>query len=397
MRFGWPQRGMRLIAVTGTDGKTTTVQMLAAVLRADGRRVGLISTVGASINPDSTGGNGQQMDLAAHVSTPGPWQIYQLVRDMRRAGVKDVVIETTSHGLHQRRMAGLRFAVGIITNISPEHLDYHKTLSAYATAKLRLTTLCRTMIVNGEDKILAHVSGPRINTFGWSNQMDVWADGVKDVKGKTTFRLHIGQRTELVELSLPGRFNVLNALAAAGAADKLGVDLAVVARGLKTVGGVAGRWQVVQKEPYWVVVDFGHTPQAFEQILPLARKYVGSGGRLIHLFGCAGGRDAIKRHPMGELSGRLADVTVLTTEDPRRESVESIQAQVIEGVRAGGNSRVERIDDRAEAISWAIGQAKPGDVVLLTGKGHETSMNIAGQEKPWNEVEVARQAITATD
>jgi UDP-N-acetylmuramoyl-L-alanyl-D-glutamate--2,6-diaminopimelate ligase len=153
---------------------------------------------------------------------------------------------------------------------------------------------------------------------------------------------------------------------------------------------------VVQQAPYWVIVDFGHTPQAFEQILPLARSYTSSGGKLIHMFGCAGERDAVKRRPMGELSGRLADMTVLTTEDPRHETVESIQAQVMEGLQSGGNSQVKRIDDRTEAINWAIRQARPGDVVLLTGKGHETSMNIGGQEVSWNEVDVVKHALSLT-
>jgi UDP-N-acetylmuramoyl-L-alanyl-D-glutamate--2,6-diaminopimelate ligase len=181
----------------------------------------------------------------------------------------------------------------------------------------------------------------------------------------------------------------MNALAASGAASQLGLSLEQIGHGLSQVNGVIGRWQVVQDKPFLVVVDFGHTPQALRQVLPLARQHVDAGSQLIHVFGCAGGRDSSKRRVMGELSGQLADMSVVTMEDPRLELLDTIQASIIKGLQSAGKKEStgwKRIDDRQQAIAWAIGQAKSGDVVLLTGKGHEASMSIGGIEVPWNEV-----------
>ena len=390
VRFLWPQRGLKLVAVTGTDGKTTTVQMLSAILRKSGQNVGSISTVGASIN-------GRMLELPPHVSTPGPWQLYYLLALMRKENVKTVIIELTSHGLDQRRTFGLRFDVGIMTNISPEHLDYHGSLASYAAAKARLCQLSQVMILNHDDRMVAPMASisKRWKMFGMDDSAAIWAEDIEMKSGGTKFNLHIEQQRQAVTMSMVGRYNVLNALAAAGAASELGLNLDDIAIGLAELDTVLGRWQVVQESPFMIVVDFGHTPQAFSQVLPLARAYVGQNGRLIHVFGSAGSRDAGKRAEMGRLSAELADISVVTMEDPRNESLDQIQQQIIEGLRAVRTKEKEwqRIDSRSDAISWAVQQARPGDVVLLTGKGHERTMNIAGEEVPWDEVAAVQKAL----
>jgi UDP-N-acetylmuramoyl-L-alanyl-D-glutamate--2,6-diaminopimelate ligase len=391
--YGRPQSGLQLIGVTGTDGKTTTVRLLASMLRQAGRQVGVISTVGVSIND-------QHVDLPAHVSTPGPWQLYRLLRDMKRHGVNTVIIEVTSHGLDQRRIFGLHFMVGVVTNISPEHMDYHGSLAKYAAAKARLCRLSQAMVLNGQDKLVRAMAGSAQDyvLFGVQDGSAVWADGLVADSQLTRFRLHLGDQQAEIVLPLVGPFNVQNALAACGAAKVLGLPLSAMIDGLAAVKGVAGRWQIVQDQPFAVVVDFGHTPQAFEQILPVARSLAGPNGRVIHLFGCAGGRDAGKRQVMGELSGRLADLSVVTMEDPRYELLDRIQQSIIAGLEQAGKHEGQgwvRIDDRRQAIDWAVAQARSGDVVLLTGKGHEKSMAIGDQEQPWDEVAIAKQAIAA--
>jgi UDP-N-acetylmuramoyl-L-alanyl-D-glutamate--2,6-diaminopimelate ligase len=388
VRWAWPQRGMTLLAVTGTDGKTTTVQLLASILRQTGQPFGIISTVGATIN-------GQVIPLAAHVSTPGPAEIYRLLYLMRQARVKWVVVETTSHGLDQRRVAGLRFAVGVITNISPEHLDYHGTIEAYVAAKARLINLSHVIVLNDADERLRKLihRSKRVVLFGTARS-SVYATSIDIKADRTTFLLHTEGRSVKVSLRLPGIHNVSNALAAATVAMQIGIDEVLIVKGLASLEGVAGRWQVVQAQPFLVVVDFGHTPQAFEQILPLAKSLVRDKGRLIHVFGSAGGRDAQKRSHMGRLSGEVADISVVTMEDPRHEPLDIIQQQLIAGLKQAQKGPLwRRIDDRRAAITWAIMQARAGDVVLLTGKGHEQSMNINGLEMPWDEVTEVQMAL----
>jgi UDP-N-acetylmuramoyl-L-alanyl-D-glutamate--2,6-diaminopimelate ligase len=391
-RYGSPAKGMRLIGVTGTDGKTTTATMIAGVLQQAGRRVGLITTVEAKINDAS-------LDTGLHVSTPGPMQIYALLAKMRDAGVQDVVIETTSHGLDQRRVFGLKFDLGIITNLAPEHLDYHHTMEQYAAAKARLLKQSTLAMLNADDAIARNMKSMTQPTifFGMAESAEVRAMKVHEQRDGLSFDLFYPDATEpiSIELPMPGKFNVSNALAAASAALQLGVAPAVIAEGLQHIN-VAGRWQVIQTVPFTIIIDFAHTPQAFERALPVARELAHPHGKLIHVFGSAAQRDVAKRPMMGELSGKYADITVLTMEDPRHESMDAIQPMLAQGLTRAGKSEGDswfRIDDRQAAITWAISQAKDDDVVLITGKGHEQSLSVGGQELPWDEVEAVKKAL----
>ncbi len=392
-RYGYPQRHLRLIGVTGTDGKTTTSTMLALILRQSGRKVGLISTVGATINH-------KEIDTGLHVSTPGPAQIYQLLAAMKSEGVEDVVIETTSHGLDQRRLFGLSFDIGIITNISPEHLDYHLTMQAYTQAKAKLLNQASLAVLNADDPIVSQLNKRQIPQllFGIDQPADVVATDITITDTGSRFKLGYPQAPVAITVSipLPGKYNISNALAAAAAAVALQVPPAAISQGLSKIS-VAGRWQILQSHPFTIIVDFAHTPQAFKVALPTARRRVTKNGKLIHVFGSAAQRDEQKRSQMGQLSAQFADVSVLTMEDPRFESLDRIQAMLASGLQAEGKIEgkdYHRIDDRQQAISWAIHHAKPGDVVFITGKGHEQSLSVAGQELPWSDVKAVEQSLS---
>lgn len=387
-----PATGMRIIGVTGTDGKTTTATMLASILRASGRKVGLISTVQAVINDES-------IDTGHHVSTPGPAQVYTLLAQMKQARVDDVIIEATSHGLDQRRLHGINFDVGIVTNISPEHLDYHGTMSRYVDAKSRLIKLSRQVVLNADNDLVIsmnnHYQRPQ-RTFGLIESAEVTAQNITVLADRTSFTAKLTSDKSLpITLAMPGQFNILNALAAIAAADLLDSPDTAIQQGLEKVN-VDGRWEVVQQQPFTVIIDFAHTPQAFEQILPLARQLVSGQGKVIHVFGSAAQRDETKRSMMGELSGKWADITIITMEDPRFESLDRIQGMLAAGLVASGKVEHEdwhRIDDRRQAIDKALSLARPGDVVIITGKGHEQSMSIRGQEHPWSDIKITRELL----
>jgi UDP-N-acetylmuramoyl-L-alanyl-D-glutamate--2,6-diaminopimelate ligase len=400
LRYGFPAHRLRVIGITGTDGKTTTANLLAAILRADGRKVGLISTLGANID-------GVLLDTGLHVSTPAPRHVYRLLAQMRQQGVTDVVLEVTSHGLDQRRTAGISFDVGIVTNITPEHLDYHGTFANYVTAKARLVRQAQVAILNSEDPSTPQLTrvAKRVLRYGWhAKNLSVWADNVAETDTGSTFALHarpnqfglVAAIDQTIELHLPGRYNILNSAAAATAALVLGVSDRAIRSGLGEVRALSGRWEVLQAKPFMVIVDFAHTPHAFEEALPEARKHVKDKGRLIHVFGCPALRDMQKREPMGRLSGTIADITILTIEDPRTEPIDQIMSAIELGLRHAHKQEGpgwKRIDDRGEAIAWAIGQARSGDVVMVTGKGHEQSLAIGQIEHPWTDQEAVRDVL----
>lgn len=383
----YPAKNMRIIGVTGTDGKTTTTIMLANILRKAGRKVGYISTVEAKIGDEV-------LDVGLHVSTPGPVKNYALLAKMRDEAVEDVVIEATSHGLDQRRLFGIQFDVAVVTNIAPEHLDYHLTLENYMKAKSLIFAQSKTAVLNADDPQVMTMKTRNLpkRTYGLSNQADVKIEQIESKKGGTTFSLLFTQSMKKlsISLALPGVFNVANAAASAAAADLLNVPATAIQEGLSSTT-VEGRWQILQDKPFTVIVDFAHTPQSFDLVLPLAREQTDKSGRIIHVFGSAAMRDESKRPEMGRLSGELADISIITMEDPRKEPIDRIQHMLISGLQKSGKKEKQgwlRVDDRRQAIRRALKMAKNGDVVIITGKGHEQSMSIGGQELPWSDIEV---------
>ena len=368
--YGHPSRSLTVIGVTGTNGKTTTTYLLDAVLEAHGWQTGVIGTLsGARTTPESTV---LQASLA----------------DLRDGGARAVAMEVSSHALAQGRVDAVRFAVAVFTNLSQDHLDFHGTMENYFEAKASLFDPARAErgVVNADDphgRVLLERGRLPLAPFSMTDaeELTVGSSG-------SSFRW----RGTPVQLRLGGRFNVANALAAATTAELLGVPPAVVAEGLAAVANVPGRFELVDAgQSFTVVVDYAHTPDGLEQVLTAAGEMAGTDGRVLVVFGCGGDRDHAKRPLMGATAARLASVAVLTSDNPRSEDPGVIIEEVRQGIPPRNKVVVE--PDRANAIALALGRARPGDVVVIAGKGHETGQEIAGTIEPFDDRAVARSVL----
>jgi UDP-N-acetylmuramoyl-L-alanyl-D-glutamate--2,6-diaminopimelate ligase len=404
---GHPGRELRVIGVTGTDGKTTTVRLITGMLNHAGRPTGCVDSVSAFIGAE-------ELDTGFHTTTPDAPAVQAHLRRMVAAGMQYAVLESTSHGLAQQRVTGSEYDVAVVTNITHEHLDYHKTYEAYRDAKAMLFRALtaahrkadtpKVAVLNRDDSsydYLAAIPADVRLTYSIAQPADLTAHGISVSAQGLHFLLHAQGESALVVSPLVGRYNVANILAAAAVGLSQGLDLAQIAAGVAEVRGVTGRMERIDRgQPFTVIVDFAHTPNALDNALQTARDLVqGHGpqpGRVIALFGCAGLRDVAKRSWMGEISGRLADMTVITAEDPRTESLDDIMAQIAEGCRQAGRQEGEgfiRVADRETAIDVALRLARPGDLVILCGKGHERSMCYGETEYPWSDQGSARAAL----
>lgn len=398
---GFPARSMTVIGVTGTDGKTTTCNLLHSILVGAGRRVGLISTVNAVIGE-------RVLDTGLHTTTPDAPDVQRYLAEMRDAGLDTVVLETTSHGLAQHRVAACDYDVAVVTNITHEHTDIHGSIEGYRQAKMRLfhhlmagyhkPGVPKTAVLNADDdsyRYLRPLPAERHLTYSLKLRADVVARAVDRQPGE--MRIAVDSPAGAMELrsALIGDFNVSNILAATAAALALDTPAAAIEAGVWATRGVIGRMERVEEgQPFTAIIDFAHTPNALQRALETARTL--TRGRVIAVFGCAGERDRAKRAWMGEISGRLADVTVMTAEDPRRESLQAILDEMARGAEKAGaveGTSYFRVPDRAEAIQFAVDLAEPGDVVIACGKAHEQSMCYGTLETPWSEHEVMRQAL----
>lgn len=401
--YGNPARGLTMIGVTGTDGKTTTSNLIYHILIHAGVPVGIISTVNAMIG-------GEVVDTGFHVTTPPATDVQRYLARMRAAGLTHVVLEATSHGLAQHRVTGCEFDIGVVTNITHEHLDYHGSYEAYRDAKASLFTgLAHTAPKEGGVPALAvlnrdDISYPALReqitvrqaAYGLQPGGDLWAEDIgHDSAGLYFTAVGPGFRHP-VRCALVGLYNVSNCLAAIGATVLgLGIDPAVACAGIGKLSGVPGRMeQINMGQKFMAIVDFAHTPNALDQALRTARQM--TGGRVISVFGSAGLRDRQKRRLMAEISAQHADVSVLTAEDPRTESLDAILAEMAAGAEAKGGVEGRtffRVRDRGEAIRRAVRMAQPGDVVIACGKGHEQSMCFGTQEYPWDDRVAMRAAL----
>jgi UDP-N-acetylmuramoyl-L-alanyl-D-glutamate--2,6-diaminopimelate ligase len=372
--FGHPSREMAVVGVTGTAGKTTMTHLLAAIFAAADRPCGVIGT------------------LSGARTTPEAPELQALLDEHRRRDAAAVAMEVSSHGLELHRVDATRFAVAVFTNLSQDHLDFHGTMDAYFAAKARLFTPTFTdrAVVCVDDawgrRLVADIEragAVEVHPYRLSDVSDLRLS-----PGGATFRW----RGAHVELGLAGRFNVRNAVGAATAAAVLGVPPAVVARGLSEAPAVAGRFEAVDAgQPFTVVVDYSHKPDALEQALRAGRELVTDGGELTVVFGCGGDRDASKRPLMGAVAAEVADQVVLTSDNPRSEDPLAIIDAVLQGIPAGSAVLVE--PDRRRAIGHAVGTARPGGVVVVAGKGHETTQVAGEREVPFDDRVVAREAL----
>ncbi|MEI7770650.1 MAG: UDP-N-acetylmuramoyl-L-alanyl-D-glutamate--2,6-diaminopimelate ligase [Chloroflexales bacterium] len=399
-----PGLSLRTVGITGTKGKSTTTDLVNQILEGGGFSTGMISTVdfkvGARRWPNST-----------RQSTPEAPEIQGLLREMADAGCDYAVIESTSHALSARwnRLGGCFFDAAVFLNITHEHLDYHGSFEQYRADKARLFEMLGEggqgdawAIVNADDPsyqyfLDAAPARARRLTFGAQAAADVRAHEVVAGPGGSSLRVTTPWGPTRLRLQLPGSFNVSNALAALSVALSQGIPLERAAAALEAVPGIRGRMQPVNLgQPFDVIVDYAHSPDSFDQVLGMLRPL--TQGRIIVVFGSAGERDRAKRAIQGEIAGRYADLLVLTDEDPRGEDPAAIIAEIAEGAERAGKRAGDGylcIPDRAEAIRAAMAAARPGDLVLLLGKGHEGNIIYAGSTIPWDEAEAAREALRA--
>ena len=390
--FDHPSDRFDLVGVTGTNGKTTTTYMLEAIFRAAGRVPGVVGTVEVRV--------GDTRRPAVHTTPEAP-DLQRLLAEMADAGVQAAAMEVSSHGLALHRVDGTRFKAAIFTNLTQDHLDFHADLDDYYLAKRRLFTPAFTPlgVVNVDDphgRLLAGTAGVATVTTGTAADADWRATEVTASLEGTSFQLRSPAGSRPVRLRLAGQFNVANALGALAAADALGIDLEEAVAGLEALAGVPGRFERVDAgQPFTVLVDYAHTPDSLDN-LPRAARAV-TKGRVIVVFGCGGDRDRAKRPLMGEIAGRLADLAVVTSDNPRSEPPETIVAQVAEGVAAGAGPDGFLVEvDRRTAIRAALAMAQPGDAVLLAGKGHEQGQEFVGGRKvPFDDRQVAAEELRA--
>lgn len=451
--YRFPAKKLKVIGVTGTDGKTTTTHLIYQILKVADKQVALVSSIKAEIA-------GEEYKTGFHVTTPSPRLLQKFLRKTVDKGIEYVVLETTSHALDQHRVFGIPFEVGVLTNVTREHLDYHKTYENYLATKAKLLQRANWAVVNRDDKsyndLELRTKNLELRTYGIKNRADVVATGISLSPTRSEFIYRCmdtpeGEEKKGVKIStkLLGEHNVYNSLAAIGCGKILGISDETIKKALASFKLPEGRMEFIDKgQSFSIIIDFAHTPNALEKVLTTIRNFYplsipAKGGSqpeagaplehtpcgnhqqsVIIVFGCAGLRDKQKRPIMGEIAAKFADLIILTAEDPRTEDVNDIIDQIAKGCRQAGakesevgsgkcrrrsialateremgknrkkKTRFFRIPDRRVAINFAIQKlAKKGDTVLITGKGHEKSMCFGKTEHPWNDKEAVLKAL----
>jgi len=379
--YGFPSTKLKVIGVTGTDGKTTTAHCIYHILKSSGKKVSMISTVYAKIGET-------EYETGLHVTTPDAVMVQKFLNKAVKNKDEYFVMETTSHALDQNRNFGVHYKVGVITNVTHEHLDYHKTFDRYLATKAILLKQSKVGIINTDDssfELLKNVlhstlHASRLKTYGLNNKADYSIDL------KKTLKLEIPQ------------YNNYNYLAAYSVCAELGLPKQTIVKAIKSYTLPHGRREIVYDEKFMIIVDFAHTPNSLNKILSDLRAMADErNGRLIHVFGAAGLRDAKKRPLMGYESGRYSDVSIVTEEDSRTEDVAVISREICSGIK-NCESRIRNgsiflIENRQKAINKAVALATKGDIVVCTGKAHERSLNRNGKEEPWDEFAAIRTAL----
>lgn len=385
---GHPERRMRLIGVTGTKGKTTTTFLLKSIIEAAGMRCGIIGTTGCIAG---------KTKLPSHLTTPDPIEMFAILRIMADAGVQVVCMEVSAHALYLRKLVCVVFEAAAYTNLSQDHLDFFGSMERYFEAKRLLFTgrMVKNAAVNVDEEssraVCEGLTCPLL-TYGISGEADLFARDIEITESGVSFTLNLRNlHTERIHLLLTGMFNVYNALAAAACALILGVSLTDIKTGLEAVVSVPGRVEMLATDtPYRMILDYSHSPDALENILRTVREFCR--GRIILLFGCGGDRDKGKRPMMGEIAGRLADYSILTSDNPRREDPMAILAAIEQGIKPTG-AKYEVIENRREAIRQAMEMAVGGDIIVLAGKGHETYQDICGVKHPFDEKVIVAELL----
>ncbi len=370
--YGNPARKLKIIGITGTKGKTTTAYMIRNIMLASGKKIGMIGTV------CNTYGNVKEESIR---TSPESLDLQALLYRMVEAGMEYVVMEVSSHALELNRVYGIKFVVGVFTNLSEDHLDFHETMENYLNAKAKLFKMSDFAIVNGDD-----IYAPRLlkmieikkATYGLDNAVDLTATDIRVNPSYVEFKMYVNKIVETIKINIPGRFTVYNALAAIGVCSLFGAQMDAICGALGALR-VPGRNEVVElNKTFTVIIDYAHTPASLEAILSSAKKY--TKGRVICVFGCGGNRDKEKRAMMGEIAGRLADFTVITTDNPRDEKPLDIMTDIESGMKQT-RGLYKAIENRRQAIKFAMRIAWKSDVVIIAGKGHETYQEVENGKK----------------
>ena len=381
-----PSREMKMVGVTGTNGKTSTTYMIKAIAEHAGAKVGLIGTIRNLV--------GDRV-IETERTTPESVDLQKILRDMKNDGVELVVMEVSSHALDQHRVHGIDYDVGIFTNLTRDHLDYHKTFDNYLAAKKKIFAQAHHAVLNADDPYFARMADGLsipITTFGVRENADFSAADIDITPRGVQFDMKEHGRPMRLNVGIPGLFSVFNALGAAAAAKLLGYSDEDVREGLERMKNVSGRLEPLPTNgrDFTVLLDYAHTPDALENVLNTIRGFAKA--RIITLFGCGGDRDQAKRPIMGEIAGRYSEFLVVTSDNPRSEDPYRIIDSVMEGVMKSGCAYVV-IEDRYDAIKYAVEHAKKDDIVLLAGKGHENYQEVGGGKRHFDEKEIVAELL----
>lgn len=379
--YGHPERKLTMLAVTGTNGKTSVTYMVKSVAETAGKKVGLIGTIQNLIGEEK---------VYTERTTPESVDLFALLRRMADKGVDLVVMEVSSHALAQQRVAGIPFKAGLFTNLTQDHLDYHKTFENYRAAKKKLFAQCGIAILNGDDETAAYMKeglSIPVWTMGIHHPGEFYARGIEITTQGASFHLFTPQGNGRISLHISGLFSVYNAMGTAALCTAAGIPFSCIVKGLEGLRGVAGRLECVDTgdRPFSVYVDYAHTPDALQNVLETARGFTRR--RLISVFGCGGDRDHGKRPIMGEIGGRYSDHVILTSDNPRTEDPMDILKAVEEGVKRTATPYIVT-ENRREAIREALEEAGDGDVIVIAGKGHESYQEINGVRHHFDDKEI---------
>ena len=385
--YGYPQREMLMLGVTGTNGKTSTTYMVKSIAEQAGKKVGIIGTIRNMIGQES---------LHTDRTTPESVDLFRLLRTMADAHVDIVMMEVSSHALEQYRVHGIKFDAALFTNLTQDHLDYHKTFENYLAAKKILFKNAKKAIINVDDpyahRIMEDLTIP-VLTFGVRDRADFTSTDIDITTRGVTFDLHTPAGDCRMNLPIPGLFSVFNAMGAVGLAHAIGIRLDHIKAGLEAMTSVSGRLEPVtagMNVPYSVFIDYAHTPDALENVLKTVREFAKH--RVICVFGCGGNRDRAKRPIMGEAAGRFSELAIVTSDNPRNENPMDIIDTIVEGVKRSGTNYVV-IENRKEAIDYALSIAEPDDVILIAGKGHENYQEINGTKYHFDDKEIVEELL----
>ncbi len=386
--YDHPSKKMKVIGITGTKGKTTTSFMLKSILEKQGKKVGLIGTIAIYI--------GDKLVKNSDRTTPESNKLQQVLAKMYELGIEVVIMEVSSQSLKLDRVAGTQFYAGIFTNLSEDHIskNEHKDMQEYFESKMKLFDMCNYAFVNSDSiytsRVLEAIPTKEVQTFGIDNYCNLVAKDVTVTNTYVDFRAKIKDRNERVKVSIPGRFSVYNALAAISVARLLGASVEQMKEALENIR-VPGRSELVDnKEELKIMIDYAHTPESLKNILETVKTY--TIGRVICVFGCGGDRDKNKRPLMGEVSGKLAEYTIITSDNPRTEEPEEIIKEIEEGIKKT-KGKYECITDRREAMKKAISMANKKDIIVLAGKGHETYQEVGKTKNPFDERIIVKEIL----